>query len=123
VVGEELELQEEEEAEEQAARRDVCLVDKDEGLVDDEHLREFFEGLIKLVDGFAQLGIIATKEDVFVGEIDVLHIGLLEDCFRLPSERYKGDDLEVARMRGLVLGGEWKYPRLTPRLSFAAISR
>ena len=96
MVGEELELQEEEEAEEQAARRDVCLVDKDEGLVDDEHLREFFEGLIKLVDGFAQLGIIATKE-----EIDVLHIGLLEDCFRLPSERYKGDDLEVATDEGV----------------------
>ena len=42
VVGEELELQEEEEAEERAARRDVFLVDKDEGLVGDEHLREFF---------------------------------------------------------------------------------
>ena len=42
MVGEELELQEEEEAEERAARGVVCLVDKDEGLVDDEHLREFF---------------------------------------------------------------------------------
>ena len=42
VVREELELEEEEEAEERAARRDVALVDKDEGLVGDEHLSEFF---------------------------------------------------------------------------------
>ena len=42
VVWEELELEEEEEAEERAARRDVALVDKDEGLVGDEHLCEFF---------------------------------------------------------------------------------
>ena len=37
VIGEELELQEEEEAEERAAGRDVLFVDKD-----DEHLCEFF---------------------------------------------------------------------------------
>ena len=42
MVWEELELEEEEEAEERAARRDVLFVDKDEGLVGDEHLREFF---------------------------------------------------------------------------------
>ena len=42
VVWEELELEEEEEAEERAARRDVSFVDKDEGLVRDEHLCEFF---------------------------------------------------------------------------------
>jgi hypothetical protein len=42
VVGKELELQEEEEAEERASRRDVLLVDKDKGLVGYEHLREFF---------------------------------------------------------------------------------
>ena len=42
VVWEELELEEEEEAEERAARRDVLFVDKDEGLVRDEHLCEFF---------------------------------------------------------------------------------
>ena len=30
------------EAEERAAGRDVLFVDKDEGLVSDEHLREFF---------------------------------------------------------------------------------
>ena len=39
-----------------------------------------------MVDGFVQLGIIATKKDVFVGGIIVLDIGLLEDCFRLPSK-------------------------------------
>ena len=38
VVGEEFELQEEEEAEERASGRDVLLIDKDEGLVCDEHL-------------------------------------------------------------------------------------
>ena len=59
------------------------------------------EGLTKLVDGYVQLGIIATKKDVFVGEIDVLNIGLLEDCFRLPSKRYEGDDLEVATDEGV----------------------
>ena len=42
VVREELELEEEEEAEERGARRDGALVDKDEGLVGDEHLSEFF---------------------------------------------------------------------------------
>jgi hypothetical protein len=42
VVWKELELEEEEEAEERAARRDVLFVDKDEGLVRDEHLCEFF---------------------------------------------------------------------------------
>ena len=42
VVGGELELQEEEEAEERASRRNVLFVDKDEGLVGDEHLCEFF---------------------------------------------------------------------------------
>jgi hypothetical protein len=54
------------------------------------------------------LGIIATEEDVFVSGVDVPDIGLLEDSFRLPSKRYKGDDLEVATGEGLVLGGEWK---------------
>ena len=49
-----------------------------------------------MVNGFVQLGIIATKKDVFVGGVDVLDVGLLEDCFRFPSERYEGDDLEVA---------------------------
>ena len=49
-----------------------------------------------MVDGFVQLGIISTKKDVVVGGIDVLDIGLLEDCFGLPSKRYEGDDLEVA---------------------------
>ena len=53
-----------------------------------------------MVDGFVQLGIIATKKDVFVGGVDVLDIGLLEDCFGLPSERYEGDDLEVAANEG-----------------------
>ena len=62
------------------------------------------EGLIKSVDGFVLMGIVATKEDIFVGWIDVL----LENCFRLPSERYEGDDLEVATDEKLVLGGEWK---------------
>ena len=57
--------------------------------------------LTKLVDGFVQLGIIAKKKDVFVGGIDVLNIGLLEDCFRLPSKRYEGDDLEVATDEGI----------------------
>ena len=42
VVWEELELEEEEEAKERAARRDVALVDEGEGLVGDEHLCEFF---------------------------------------------------------------------------------
>ncbi len=42
VIGEELELQEEKEAEERAAGRDVLFVDKDEGLAVDEHLCEFF---------------------------------------------------------------------------------
>ena len=50
------------------------------------------EGLAKLIDGFVQLGIIATKKDVFVGGIDVLDLGLLEDCFGLPSKMYKGDE-------------------------------
>ena len=59
------------------------------------------EGLANLVDGFDQLGIISTKKDVFVGGIDVLDIGLLEDCFGLPSERYEGDDLEVAADEGV----------------------
>ena len=54
-----------------------------------------------MVDGFVQLGIISTKEDVFVGGIDVLDIGLLEDCFGLPSKRYEGDDLEVATDEGV----------------------
>ena len=38
VIGEELELQEEEEAEKRAAGRDVLFFNKDEGLVSDEHL-------------------------------------------------------------------------------------
>jgi hypothetical protein len=59
------------------------------------------EGLAKLIDGFGQLGIIATKKDVFVGGIDVLNVGLLEDCFGLPSKRYEGDDLEVAADEGV----------------------
>ena len=59
------------------------------------------EGLTKLVDGFVQLGIIATKKDAFVGGIGVLNIGLLEDCFRLQSKRYEGDDLEVATDEGV----------------------
>ena len=42
VIGEELELQEVKEAEERAAGRDVLFVDKDEGLLGDEHLCEFF---------------------------------------------------------------------------------
>ena len=42
VTGEELELQEEKEAEERAAGRDVLFVEKDESLVSDEHLCEFF---------------------------------------------------------------------------------
>ena len=63
------------------------------------------EGLTKLVDGFVQLGIIATKKDVFVGGIDVLDIGLLEDCFGLPSKRYEGDDLEVGCQRSSLLLG------------------
>ncbi len=42
VVWEELQLEEEEEAEERAARMDFVFVDKDEGLVGDEHLCEFF---------------------------------------------------------------------------------
>jgi hypothetical protein len=61
-------------------------------------------GLIELVDGVVQLGIVATKEDVFVGWIDVLDVGLLENCFRLPSERYEGDDLEVATDEGVGTG-------------------
>ena len=59
------------------------------------------EGLAKLVDGFGQLGIIATKKDVFVGGIDVLDVGLLEDCFGLSSKRNEGDDLEVAADEGV----------------------
>jgi hypothetical protein len=59
------------------------------------------EGLAKLVDGFVQLGIIATEKDVFVGRIDVLDVGLLEDCFGLPSKRNEGDDLEVAADEGV----------------------
>jgi hypothetical protein len=62
------------------------------------------EGLIELVDGFVQLGIVTTKEDIFVGWIDVLDIGLFENCFRLPSERYEGDDLEVATDEGVGTG-------------------
>ena len=54
-----------------------------------------------MIDGFVQLGIIATKKDVFVGGIDGLNIGLLEDCFRLPSKRYERDDLEVATDEGV----------------------
>jgi hypothetical protein len=61
-------------------------------------------GLIELVNGVVQLGIVATKEDVFVGWIDVLNVGLLENCFRLPSERYEGDDLEVATDEGVGTG-------------------
>ena len=59
------------------------------------------EGLAKLVDGFVQLGIIAPEKDVFVGWIDVLDVGLLEDCFGLPSKRNEGDDLEVAADEGV----------------------
>ena len=63
--------------------------------------RRSAEGLAKLIDGFVQLGIIATKKDVFVGGVDVLNVGLLEDCFGLPSKRYEGDDLEVAADEGV----------------------
>ncbi len=59
------------------------------------------EGRTELVDGFVQLGIIATEKNVVVGGIDVLNVGLLEDCFGLPSKRYKGDDLEVATDEGI----------------------
>ena len=41
-----------------------------------------------MVNGFVQLVIKATKKDVFVGGVDVLDVGLLEDCFsaaRCPS--------------------------------------
>ena len=54
-----------------------------------------------MVDGFVLLGIIVTKKDVFVGGIDVLDIGLLEDSFGFPSKRYEGDDLEVATDEGV----------------------
>jgi hypothetical protein len=58
----------------------------------------------QLEDGFVELWIIDTKEDIFVGGSDVLDVGLLEDCYRLM--RYTISKL--LRMRGLVLGGEWK---------------
>ncbi len=51
-----------------------------------------------LIDGVGQLGIVATKKDVFVGGIDVLNVGLLEDCFGFPSKRYKGDDVAQQRL-------------------------
>ncbi len=47
------------------------------------------EGLIELVDSFVQVGIIPTEEDVLVSGSNVPDIGLLEDSFRLPSERYE----------------------------------
>ena len=56
---------------------------------------------MELVDCFIRVGIITTEEDVFVSGIDVPDIGLLEDSFRLPSERYEGDDLEVATDEGV----------------------
>jgi hypothetical protein len=61
-------------------------------------------GLVELVDSFVQLGVIAAKENIFVGGIDVLDIGLLEDCFRFPSERYDREDLEVATDEGVGTG-------------------
>ena len=54
------------------------------------------DGLIELVDSFVRVGIITTKDDVYVSGIDVLYIDLLEDSFMLPSKRDEGDDLEVA---------------------------
>jgi hypothetical protein len=56
--------------------------------------------VVELIDGFVQLWVVVAKEDIVVGGIDGLDICLLEDFFKLPSERYKGDDLEVATDEG-----------------------
>ena len=56
---------------------------------------------MELVDSVVRLGVVTTEEDIVVGGIDGLDVGLLEDFFGIPSERYEGDDLEVATDEGV----------------------
>jgi len=48
-----------------------------------------------LVHSFVKLRVIISEEDVFVGRVDVLYVGLLEDRFRFPIVREDGNNFEV----------------------------
>ena len=54
-----------------------------------------------MVDGLSLLGVVSGLDDVTSGGCLVLDVGLLEDCFGLPSKRYEGDDLEIAADEGV----------------------
>jgi len=53
-----------------------------------------------LVHSSVKLRIIITEDDAFVGRVDVLYVGLLEDRIRFPIERNDGNNFEVVTEEG-----------------------
>ena len=70
VVGEELQLEEQEEAEEDSIRRDIGLVDEVKGLIRNEHFGKFL--LYRWLDG---VFVIFHKHSFLDGELSLLAVG------------------------------------------------